>query len=209
PAGNQGAPPGAPTAAGDFVGAGESGGQAGGGYGVYARRYGGAGAAQGNEFLVNTFTAGDQVNGDVAAGADGDFVVVWQSPQDGSGRGVYGQRFGVPAPRVTAAQVNGGAAQRSRVTTLGVTFDREVSFAGGPAAAFTLVRNGDSAAVTFTATAGLVGGVTVVTITNFTGSAAQFGSLADGRYTLTALAGQVSTAGVTPLDGNGDGTPGD
>src|SRR5439155_8512982 len=112
-------------------------------------------------------------------------------------------------PRVSAAVVNGGAAQRSRVTGLAVTFNAQVSFATTPGAAFTLVRNSDGAAVNFTATAGVVGGVTVVTLNAFTGSAAQFGSLADGRYTLTALAGQVSTAGVTPLDGNGDSTPGD
>jgi hypothetical protein len=41
-----------------------------------------------------------------------------------------------------------------------------------------------------------------------TGPATEFGSLADGRYTLTALAGQISANGQA-LDGNGDGTPGD
>src|SRR5262249_52941175 len=83
-----------------------------------------------------------------------------------------------------------------------------VTFATTPGAAFTLSRNSDGAAVTFTATASVVGGVTVVTLNNFTGAAAQFGSLADGRYTLTALASQVSANGQ-PLDGNGDGNPGD
>ena len=56
--------------------------------------------------------------------------------------------------------------------------------------------------MTFTATAGVVGGVTVVTLNGFGGAAAQFGSLADGRYTLTALASQIS-AGGQPLDGGG------
>jgi hypothetical protein len=32
--------------------------------------------------------------------------------------------------------------------------------------------------------------------------------LADGRYTLTAIAGQISSGGQA-IDGNGDGTPGD
>ena len=54
----------------------------------------------------------------------------------------------------------------------------------------------------------MVGGVTAETLNGFTGAATQFGSLADGRYTLTALAGQI-TAGGVQLDGNGDGTPGD
>jgi hypothetical protein len=90
-----------------------------------------------------------------------------------------------------------------------VTFDREVTLAGGTAAAFTLIRTGDGAAVTFTAFASLVGGVTVATLANFSGASTQFGSLADGRYTLTALAAQVSFAGITPLDGDGDGFGGD
>jgi hypothetical protein len=112
-------------------------------------------------------------------------------------------------PHVSAVQVADGSAQRSMVTTLAVTFDTVVTFAGSPAAAFTLTRNGDGAAVTFTATAALgPGGRTVVTLAGFAGAAAEFGSLADGNYTLTVRAGQVSTpAGL--LDGNGDGTGGD
>ena len=42
----------------------------------------------------------------------------------------------------------------------------------------------------FSATTSVIGGVTVVTLSGFTGSEAQFGSLKDGRYTLTALASQ-------------------
>ena len=106
------------------------------------------------------------------------------------------------------ARINGGQAQRSRVTEVAVTFDQPVTFATTPGAAFTLTRNSDGAAVTFTATAQTVGGGTVVTLTGFGGSATQSGSLADGRYTLTALASQIS-AGGQPLDGNGDGTGGD
>jgi hypothetical protein len=48
----------------------------------------------------------------------------------------------------------------------------------------------------------------VVTLAGFGGPASAFGSLADGRYTRTALAGQI-TANGQGLDGNGDGTPGD
>ena len=50
--------------------------------------------------------------------------------------------------------------------------------------------------------------MTVVTLTGFTGAETQFGSLADGRYTLTVRANQV-TAGGLQLDGDGDGTGGD
>ena len=112
------------------------------------------------------------------------------------------------APRIQATQINDGSAQRSRVLSLSVTFSSQVSFATTAGAAFTLARSSDGAAVSFTATASVVNGVTVVSLNNFTGSATQSGSLADGRYSLTALAGQIS-AGGQALDGNGDGTSGD
>jgi hypothetical protein len=111
-------------------------------------------------------------------------------------------------PAVGGVGVNQGADQRSRVTDLTVTFDAPVTFAGAVASAFTLARNSDGAVVGFTATAGVVGGVTVVTLNGFTGTATEFGSLADGRYTLTALASQITYNGCH-LDGNGDGTDGD
>ena len=91
--GGGGAPSAAMDAAGDFVLAWESTGD-GSGYGVYSRRYNAAGVAQGGKFLVNTFTAGNQVNPSVAADALGDFVVAWQSdPRDGGGSAIYAQRY--------------------------------------------------------------------------------------------------------------------
>jgi Dockerin type I domain len=111
------------------------------------------------------------------------------------------------APKVQSVAINGGAIQRSRVTELTVTFSTQVTFAGAVGNAFTLTRTGGGG-VNFTATASVAGGVTVVTVTGFTGAEAQFGSLKDGRYTLTALASQISAGGIA-LDGNGDGTPGD
>jgi Right handed beta helix region len=106
-----------------------------------------------------------------------------------------------------AAIVNDGSAQRSRVTSLQVTFTAQVTFAGAVANAFTLTRVSDGAVVTFTATANTVNGVTVVTLSNFTGGATNNGSLADGRYTLTALSSQI-TIGGSALDGDGDGVAG-
>src|SRR5205823_13994721 len=110
-------------------------------------------------------------------------------------------------PTVTGVQVNDGTAQRSRVTSLTMTFNTQVTFAGSLNNAFTLTRNSDGAAVSFTGISSVVNGATVVTLFNFTGAATQFGSLADGRYTLTAVAGQI-TANGQQLDGNGDGVPG-
>jgi uncharacterized repeat protein (TIGR01451 family) len=115
----------------------------------------------------------------------------------------------VTAPAtVLAVQVNDGTAQRSMVMSTSVFFSTIVGLPADPGAAFRLTRVSDGAAVSFTATAGLFFGVTAVKLSNFTGPATQNGSLADGRYTLTVLASQVTAYGTT-LDGNGDGTAGD
>lgn len=57
-------------------------------------------SAAGSQFLVNTTTDGSQGEPAAAMDDDGNFVVVWESPQDPDGsRGIYGQRFdtlGVP-----------------------------------------------------------------------------------------------------------------
>jgi hypothetical protein len=79
---------------GDFVVTWTGDGQDGSGTAVFGRRYDAGGAAQGSEFRVNTFTAGNQQYARVAADRAGDFVVAWASAgQDGSGRGVYAQRY--------------------------------------------------------------------------------------------------------------------
>ena len=80
--------------AGNYVVAWHSRNQDGSGYGIYAQRFDAAGKAVGSEFLVNTTTDGDQSNPTVAVAPDGRFVIAWQSNgQDGSGWGVYAQRF--------------------------------------------------------------------------------------------------------------------
>lgn len=87
-------------AGGDFVVGWESDGQDGSGYGVYAQRYNAAGVAQGSEFLVNTTTKGDQQQPSLAVDAGGAFVIAWESPQDGSGNGVYAQAYNAAGARV-------------------------------------------------------------------------------------------------------------
>jgi hypothetical protein len=62
------------------------------GVGIFAQRYDVVGAAQGIEFQVNSYTSGIQTNPAVASDLDGNFVVVWMGP-DGSGRGIFGQRY--------------------------------------------------------------------------------------------------------------------
>jgi hypothetical protein len=90
----------------------------------------------------------------------------------------------VAAPPVVASvAVNGGAAQRSRVTELTVTFDMEVVLDPG---AFALTRPADGATVGMIAVATqVVGGRTMATLT-FGGANVESGSLADGRWVLTA-----------------------
>jgi len=101
---------------GDYVVTWSSDGQDGSGDGVYAQRYNAAGAAQGGEWQVNTTTTNDQYEPSVAMDADGDFVITWTSiGQDGSGHGVYAQRY-------NAAGTAQGAETKVNVTTTEAQF---------------------------------------------------------------------------------------
>src|SRR5688572_9471218 len=75
--------------------------QDGSGLGVFGQRYSTPGVPLGPEFRVNTYTTGFQYLPSVASDMTGTFVVTWISQgQDGSGQGVFGQRFastGAPA----------------------------------------------------------------------------------------------------------------
>jgi hypothetical protein len=96
---NQYTPKVASDPAGNFVVVWPSQGQDGSYYGIFAQRFNASGARQGGEFRVNAYTTGRQYGGSVAMDAAGNFVVVWESPQDGSYGGVFGRRFnaaGVP-----------------------------------------------------------------------------------------------------------------
>ena len=62
--------------------------------GIYAQRFAGSGGPLGSEFRINTYTTGNQSLSSVACDASGAFVVSWSSyQQDGSGWGVFGQRY--------------------------------------------------------------------------------------------------------------------
>ena len=81
---------------GGFVVTWSSFGQDGDGYGIYGQRFDADGPAVGGEFQANTYTCEDQLYAEVDGLADGGFVVTWQSWfQDGSGEGVFGQRYDV------------------------------------------------------------------------------------------------------------------
>jgi hypothetical protein len=93
---------------GDFVISWQSGAQDGSLNGIYAQRYSSSGVPQGPELQVNSFTTSDQINPSVAMDNNGDFVISWFSNgQDGSGYGVYAQRYNSSGiPQGSELQVN-------------------------------------------------------------------------------------------------------
>jgi hypothetical protein len=63
---------------------------------IQGQRYDAAGAPDGGEFQVNSYTTGYQLTPDVAATGSGTFVVVWHSDEadgDASAYSVHGQRY--------------------------------------------------------------------------------------------------------------------
>ncbi len=80
-------------------------------YGVYGRRYAASGGSQGDEFQVNTTTAGNQNFSSVAVDPDGDFLIAWTSAdQDGDRTGIFAQRY------AAAGAAQGGEFQLNTTT---------------------------------------------------------------------------------------------
>ena len=93
-ANNQNEPAIAGLADGGYVVTWMSYGQDGSGWGVYSQRYDSGGAAVGSETQVNSSTVSDQDQPTITAMTDGGYVVAWMSSgQDGSGTGIYAQRY--------------------------------------------------------------------------------------------------------------------
>jgi hypothetical protein len=67
--------------------------QDGSGDGAYGQRYAASGAPRGGEFRINTYTTGFQGLPHAAVGDRGDFVVAWESAQDGSVASVHARRY--------------------------------------------------------------------------------------------------------------------
>ncbi len=78
--------------------------------GIFGQAYNADGTTNGGEFQVNTFTAGNQLEGSVTGLQSGGFIVTWSSyNQDAGGNdlGIFGQRFDADGMRVgTEFQVN-------------------------------------------------------------------------------------------------------
>jgi hypothetical protein len=126
---------------------------------------------------------------------------VWESSgQDGSGRGVYGQRFAFDG---TGPRLLGIAHQYLTAPhRFSLQFNEDVSATLG--SADLVLEN-------------LTTGETIpsdrLTLTSYASNTATFEYLdqvlPDGRYRLTVLAAGVRDPANNPLDGNGDGTGGD
>ncbi len=114
---------------GGFVITWQSYGQEGSGGGIYGQRYDATGHAAGGEFHVDSYSQFDQINPAVAALADGGFIVTWQSyNQDGSGAGIYAQRYDAAGEQV-GLKVSGTAA--GDVLNVGYQWLLTVDGAGG------------------------------------------------------------------------------
>ena len=67
--------------------------QDGSGWGIYAQRYNSAGQTAGGEVVINTTTLNEQDSPTIATLGNGDYIIAWRGMSDGSGWGIYAQRF--------------------------------------------------------------------------------------------------------------------
>jgi hypothetical protein len=133
--------------------------------GIFAQRFTASGARRGAEFIVNTYTTDYQVEAAIASDDVGNFVVVWHGDnQDGSGRGVYGQRFGglLPAALVVDGNPGNGVLEPGETVTVRPAW-----------------RNTVGAAQAFTGTLGGITGPAGATYA-ITDGTASYGTVADG-----------------------------
>jgi hypothetical protein len=98
--------------------------------GVFARRFSSAGAAIGSDFQVNTYTTDRQLSPAVTQDADGDFVVVWSSYQDGSQYGVFARRH---------SSAGAALASEFQVNSYTTSFQFNTAVAAGPEGDFLVV----------------------------------------------------------------------
>jgi RHS repeat-associated protein len=117
-------------------------------------------------------------------------------------------------PRVDAVAFNGGAAQRSMLTQIDVTFSTAVTVAAGAFHVFVKTQGPSGTvatpvAATLSVSTSVVDGRTRATVT-FSGTGTTAGSLDDGDYELVIDATRVTAAdgSGTRLDGDGDNVPG-
>lgn len=84
------------------------------------------GTPLGPEFRANTYTTGIQAAPALSTNIAGDFMVVWESPQDDSGTGIYGQRFAAGMPIGPEFRVNTFTAGNQLGPAAGATITGDV-----------------------------------------------------------------------------------
>ena len=108
---------------------------------VYAQPYNAAGVAQGGELQVNTFTTGNQRTPAVSIDPQGNFVLTWNSNQDGSLYGIYAQRYAestdTAGPMIAGVFVNDErvlsyGSYRPHLQNIVVSFSQDVTGADLP-----------------------------------------------------------------------------
>ena len=115
--------------AGNFIIAWSSNGQDGSGYGIYAQAYSSVGLPLGNEFRVSTATSNAQLYPTMAIDGSGNLVVAWGSlSQDGSGYGIYAQRYSTTTGSLSATMSGGNL---TVTDSSGVVNQLSISVSGG------------------------------------------------------------------------------
>jgi hypothetical protein len=170
---------------------------------VLARRYGADGVPQGGEFRVNTDVNDVKNFPTVAMDADGDrFVIAWASrgfptPQDGSGYGIFAQRFA----RLTEVNISNFLFQTAP-HRLQFTFSDNVSASLGTG---DIVLENLTTSTTIPSSDLSLSYDTATNVATFSyiGNAGGFsGVLPDGNYRATLLAAGITDPGGTPLAAN-------
>ena len=150
--------------------------QDGSGYGAFAQRFEADGSRIGGEFRLNTYTAGDQWAFMVSDRVGNLFASFLSYGQDGSGGGVFGQRFGGLMPAAMTVDTDG-----NRVLEPGEAVDVRPAW-----------RNVNGLAQTFSASSALYASGLPATLTDAVGN---YGTVADG-----AIGGCADCYGLTVSD---------
>jgi hypothetical protein len=172
--------------------------------------------ALGTSFTIIDNDGTDPVVGTFAELPQGATVMVGGLPltisyTGGTGNDVVLTRSGAaPLIAIDSITINDGSAQRSVVRSITVRFTGLVTFPNGTGPAFQLTRTGPGGpAGDVTLAVDLTGSTATQTVARltFSGALSEFGSLIDGRYSLTVFGAQVTGNGQ-PLDADGNGAPG-
>lgn len=88
---------------------------------VYGRLFDSTGTGLGTRFQVNTYTTGGQGQPAVAFTSESELVVVWTGAvgQDGSGNGIFGQRFQITLPPPRPSSCSNGVVDPAEECDLG------------------------------------------------------------------------------------------